>query len=193
MKGMYRFGYFIMRIWKPLTGFKVKNWENIPKEGPVIVVSNHLSLSDPIVIAAWFPYQIHFIAKADFAKRRFVRWLFTKLGAFFVQRDEADLAAIKKSLTYLKQNKSLGIFAEGRRSFSGELGEMKQGSVFLALKAKVPIVPVAVINPYHLWRFWHRDVELRVGEPFRVEGDLPTAELLEKYTILLRERVKGLL
>jgi 1-acyl-sn-glycerol-3-phosphate acyltransferase len=86
------------------------------------------------------------------------------LGAFPVKRGAGDRQAIKRSIQILKENKILGIFPEGTRSKNGKLGKAHIGAALIAIKAGVPIVPVAIIGPYRLFR----PVRIVFGQPIDV-------------------------
>jgi len=194
MQPLYRFGWTLFRIWAALTGVKIIGRENIPQNQEVVVVGNHTSYMDPLIVGMAFPYELHFLAKSEFSRNNFIKKLFMALGVIFLKRDESDLVAMKRAVNVLKQKEAICIFAEGRRNLDKELGSFKQGAVFIANLAQAPIIPVAVYNSTNFFRFWKRNVVIKIGELITIPHEKrPNRELLEEYTDLLHQRIDSLL
>lgn len=131
----------------------VKGLDNIPAEGPAILASNHLSFSDSIFIPVVVPRQVRFLAKNDYWKGRGVsgminRWFFTITGQIPMDRSggKASSAALGAGLQALSEGQLLGIYPEGTRSPDGRLHRGKLGVAKLALQARVPVIPIALIG-----------------------------------------------
>ena len=123
---------------------RVLNKQNMPKKR-AILSCNHLSMIDPVYIAIYSRRKAHFFAKKELAKNRFLRFLVPAVGSVFVERGEADIAAVKKVLQILKKDKILMIFPEGTRNKTGEdIQELKTGAVTFAVKTDTPVIPVIV-------------------------------------------------
>lgn len=130
---------FMLIVLRP----RVKGYKNLFFRGPAIIVSNHLSLPDPIFIGFLCPRMISFMAKQELFQKPVQRFLLNKcMHAFPVDRDQADMASLKKAIAVLEAGNIFGIFPEGRRSVTGEMDEAEKGAAFLALRCKVPIIPV---------------------------------------------------
>lgn len=129
-------------------GFKarVEGESNVPSEGPVILVANHLSMLDPIVLGCAIPRPVRFMAKHELFSNRLFAWVLTSLGAFPVRRGQADREAFHKALEVLLKGQVLGIFPEGTRSLTGRLQAPYSGAVILAEKTGAPIVPVGIVG-----------------------------------------------
>jgi len=140
---------------------KVEGLENFPKEGKIIVYSNHTSNFDPVVLGVLMPRKINFMAKAELFQIPVFGFIIKKLGAFSIKRDKVDISAIKHSLKILKQDEVLGMFPEGTRSKSGELQSFADGMASIAIRAGAPVVPVAVCGGYRCFR----RITVKVGEP----------------------------
>ncbi len=125
---------------------KVRGRENIPQEGPVIIMSNHISLLDPPLLGAFLPRKIHYMAKKELFDNKLAGWLLGSLGAFPVKRGTGDRAALRNALKILKNEGVLGVFPEGTRYPEGELGEPHTGSIMIALMGQAPIVPAGIKN-----------------------------------------------
>ncbi len=132
--------------------FRVIHPENLPKEGPVVFISNHQSYADILSFLYNIKnHQVAFIAKDSLGKIPiFGKWVLRIRGIYIHRGDaRASLKTINEGVDYLKQGFSLVIFPEGTRSQSSELGEFKPGSFKLATKARVPVVPVTLNGGYH--------------------------------------------
>ena len=130
---------------------RVTGLHNVPRRGPVILASNHLSFIDSIIIPLVVPRHVTFIAKAEYytgrgLKGRLSRWFFTTMGQVPVQRDDprAGQRSLDAALEVLKQGGAFGIYPEGTRSRDGKLHQGRTGVAWLALAGPAPVVPVAV-------------------------------------------------
>ena len=122
---------------------RVRGLRHLWRRGGAIVVSNHWALSDPILIALISPRIIHFMAKQELFHNPVARFLLMRgLYAFPVNRKQADMASLRQAMDVLQKGRVFGIFPEGRRSVTGELDELERGAAFLALRCKVPIIPI---------------------------------------------------
>lgn len=146
---MYTFARSVVNmIYKPLYRIQTIGQENIPKEGSVLLCSNHISNFDPIVVGITTPRPVHFMAKEELFRVPVFGKLVPHLNAFPVKRGMSDREALRKGLAVLKEDKVLGLFPEGTRSKTGELGEGLAGAGFFATRSEALIVPCAVIGPY---------------------------------------------
>lgn len=125
----------------------IKGAENIPTEGPVLYVSNHQGYADiPVCLAVLNKIQMGFIAKESLIKIPvFGPWLL-RIGSITIDRADAreSLRAIDEGVNLIKRGYSLLIFPEGTRSKGGPVKEFKKGSLRLATKPGVPIVPITI-------------------------------------------------
>ncbi len=162
---------------------RVEGTENIPKEGPLVIACNHLSLLDPPVLGTAASRKVHFMAKEEL----FVPVLGTIykiLGAFPVRRGGADRAAIKHGIEILESGQVLAIFPEGTRSKTGKLGKAQPGALMMASKAKATIVPACIIGTDYKrhGRIWPK-VTVRFGKPIPFPQDaVVSKELLLELT-----------
>lgn len=131
----------------------VRGTENVPETGAAIFASNHLSFSDSIFLPLVLPRRITFLAKSDYftgrgIKGRLTAGFFKGVGQLPVQRvgRGAGDAAIRTGLKVLGRGELLGIYPEGTRSPDGRLYRGKMGIARMALEARVPVIPVAMIG-----------------------------------------------
>ena len=122
---------------------RVRGKRHLWHRGSAILVSNPCALTAPILTALVSPRIIHYMAKKELFENPIARFLLMKgLYAFPVNRKQADMTSLKQAMQVLEKGKVFGIFPEGRRSVTGELDELERGAAFLALRCKVPIIPV---------------------------------------------------
>ncbi|MBN6035945.1 1-acyl-sn-glycerol-3-phosphate acyltransferase [Amycolatopsis sp. 195334CR] len=148
----------------------VRGHEHLPRTGPVILASNHLSFIDSVVLQLVTRRQVHFLAKAEYfqgtgLRGRVIRWFFTATGAVPVERGthRAARGALETALGVLADGKVFGIYPEGTRSLDGRLYRGRTGVAWLALTAGVPVVPVALTGTDRL-----QPVGRKLPRPHRV-------------------------
>lgn len=134
---------------------RIEGLEHVPASGPAIIAGNHLSFSDHFLMPAVLKRRITFLAKAEYftgpgLKGRLIAAFFRSAGQIPVDRSgkEAGQAAIREGLGVLRKGELLGIYPEGTRSHDGRLYKGKVGVAVMALKAGVPVVPVAMIGTF---------------------------------------------
>lgn len=136
---------------KPFYRFEVVGKEHIPMKGSVLICSNHINNLDPPVVGITFPRPIHFMAKEELFKTAIFGNILRKVNAFPVKRGMSDREALRKGISILKEDQVLGLFPEGTRSKSGELGKGLAGAGFFALRTPAQVIPCAIIGPYKLF------------------------------------------
>lgn len=129
----------------------VEGREHIP-DGPVVIVANHQSYADIAVLTYAIDNKAFgFVAKNDLAKLPLFGTWIKDVRSVFIEREDprASLKAIEKGISYLNDGFSLGIFPEGTRSKGPVMGKFKKGSLRLATKPGIPILPVTIEGTYH--------------------------------------------
>lgn len=176
----YQFAKLVFRILFFFFFWKVRGKENLPMQGPVVVIANHRSYWDPIIVGVALKRRVYFMAKEELFSIPVLGTLVRWLGAFPVKRGQKDRAALRRALELLARGEVVGVFPEGGRNRKEGLREFEKGAALLALKAKAPILPVAVIgSPWQRLfpRGKKRLFEVRVGAPLFFEGDPKTQNL----------------
>jgi 1-acyl-sn-glycerol-3-phosphate acyltransferase len=142
---LYRFAKLLCTtVLVVLRRWEIRGRENFPLTGGLVLMGNHISYWDPVVIGCAIPRKISFMAKAELFDVPVLAPIIRKLGTFPVRRGGSDRSAIRKALELLGSGCVVGIFPEGSRSESGEIMEPHMGAAMIALKGNVPILPVAV-------------------------------------------------
>jgi len=152
-----------------------------PKEG-LILCCNHASSLDPIIMCAYFPRLIYFISKMELFRNKFLRSIMIFFNAFPINREGFGKNVIKKSIEILKAGNVFGIFPEGTRSLSGEIGKIKKGIGLVSYLTNAPILPMAIFNSKKI----PKDVHIKKKYLFLkikiIYGELiNTQEIIDKY------------
>jgi 1-acyl-sn-glycerol-3-phosphate acyltransferase len=164
----YRLGWSVaLGLARLVLGHRSEGGERIPREGPVIIASNHVSNWDPVLVGLACPRELHFMAKQELFENPILRWLITAYNALPVKRGEADHRALRVASQVLKRGDALIMFPEGTRSLDGEIGSAKAGVGFLACTTGAPVVPACIVGSSSLKSAVTRRAQLRVafGEP----------------------------
>ena len=165
----------------------LKGLEHILPNGPMVVVTNHLSSFDTLSIIALAPVRRATAFGAIEHRSDFIAgWALDRLGIIWVRRGEADREAIKIALDELKDGTALGLAIEGTRSRTGGLQAGKTGAAYLATRAHAPVLPMAVWGTEqvvkNLKRFRRSEVHIRVGPLIHLPEGRANTTQLEAYT-----------
>lgn len=192
------------RHWFSRTVSKVlmKGWFRVTLVGrdrilpePALYVFNHLSWMDPLVLLATFPTQprLHFYGPKEVSlqtgiRNRFMWW--TTIPIPFSPHKDDLLTSVRRAQSAFDSGASLAISAEGRiHVHEGDLLPFEEGAAYLALRAGVPIVPVAITGTS--WAHFRGRVLVRIGEPIPT-GERPTRQVVARYTALTWHRLRAM-
>ncbi len=196
--------YYIARgllwgVFKLLTRWQVKGKENVPKEGPVLVVANHVNLADPPLLGVSLGRKVIFMAKEELFRSSLGAYFVSGLGAFPVHRGKLDRQALRRSQQVLADGLALAMFPEATRSRSARLKKAMPGSALIACRSGAPILPVGIIGTEQIkggsWVLRRPRLTINIGKPFSlppVDGKL-TREKLVEYTDLIMQHIAELL
>jgi 1-acyl-sn-glycerol-3-phosphate acyltransferase len=191
---------------KHLTDTEFIGVENLPAEGGVLVATNHISRLDiPVLFVNPVRPDITALVADKYLKYPFFRWFTMAGGGVWLDRSKADFTAFGQALTLLQQGRALGIAPEGTRSETGQLLEGKPGTILLAHRARVSIVPVGITGTQlalkSLLKLRKGKVVAHFGKPYHPppfsrdnrEEDLnrQTDELMCRMAALLPESYRG--
>ena len=138
--------FFMWRLWVD----RATGLENIPEHEAAIIISNHASYYDFFVLASVLKKQAVFVAAKGLDQRSFVGWFMKLDTIIYVDREKPGYGFFKELLRHLSNRKLVALYPEGTRSRSGQMIEPKTGFVKLALKANVPVIPVAMKGTYEI-------------------------------------------
>jgi 1-acyl-sn-glycerol-3-phosphate acyltransferase len=147
----------------------------IPRKGGVLLVANHQSYLDPVLIGVYLARPMSYLAKSELFANRHFGWFIRSLNAFPVKQGAGDVGAVRETIRRLREGHMLSIFPEGSRTEDGTIGPMLPGAALVVKKAGVPIVPVAIHGSYDAWPKGHRIfhpgyVSVMYGPPMDVSG-----------------------
>ena len=195
--GLYRAGFAFrqLAVWhqklNPLWKFSVTGSAPSDPRRPYMVVANHESFVD-ILLISHLPFEMKWLSKSDFFKYPLVGWMMRMAGDIRLDRGDrkSALKVLHEMEDRLAKHVSVMVFPEGTRSALGELGEFKDGAFKVAIKAGVPVLPLAVLGTRdalikHDWRFGESHAEVRILDP------IPTDGLTKRDTAALRERTRA--
>jgi 1-acyl-sn-glycerol-3-phosphate acyltransferase len=198
-KGRYWTGFLFRKLpvvhqyLNPLWTFKVSGVMPKDPRRPYIVVSNHESFVD-ILLISHLPFEMKWLSKVEMFKIPIVGWLMSLAGDIRLSRGEISSAAdaMKQCADRLDKKVSVMIFAEGTRSPTGELGKFKNGAFRLAIETGCPILPIAVSGCHSAlrpkdWRLGYSTAEVRVLAPIEVAG------LTTKDMYALRDQARSVI
>jgi len=183
--------YYIARaivrvLLKLLTRCQVKGRENIPSQGPLLIVANHLSLVDPPLLGVSLGRKVIFMAKKELFRFRLIGYFIGSLGAFSVHRGQLDRKAMRQAYQVLADGLTLVMFPEGTRSRSGRLRPAFPGPALIAMRSGAPVLPVGIIGTEKIrgvtWLLRRPQITVNIGSPFYlppVSSRLTKAELAE--------------
>jgi len=181
------------------TRFKVKGKENIPSQGPLLIVVNHLNLADPPIIGVSVDRKAMFLAKEELFRSKLSGYVVRNYGAFPVRRGGMNKDALRKSAQLLAQGMALIIFPEGRRSLSAQLEEALSGAALIAVRNGVPILPIGIAGTEKIkgivWWLRRPKIVVNIGCPFSLppaNGKLTRVELTQ-LTHSIMEHIAELL
>jgi len=165
-------------VFRAMFRIKIKGKEYIPTKGRVVICSNHVSLLDPITVAIAVPRQVFFMAKKELFNSKLLGPIIKKLGAFPVDREGADLAAVRSALKILKNEQALGIFPEGTRIKDQDINNAKPGIAMMSIKGKASIVPIYIDSQYKIFK----EIAVTIGETISLEEYFEKKLSIEDYT-----------
>ena len=158
------FRAILIVVLKVLFRLKVEGLKNLPKTTNFIVVSNHTSFLDALAVSVAIPQKIYWLAIRGVYHISWVRW-FVKMSQTLPTGGSSE-----KAIYLLQNNKNLGLFPEGTRSFDGKLREFRRGAALFAMKTGRPIVPCAILGAYEAFprtakfpKF--RPIKVKIGKP----------------------------
>ena len=177
----------------------VTGQESVPPYGPLIVVSNHLSFTDPPLLVAGIPRALHFISKRPWFSGPLARYAMGQLHVSPFDRSSSRIDAVRTVLGLLDRDQAVVVFPEGHRSPDHTLKEGMLGVVYIAMKSQAPILPVGLTGTEKL-RAWRMPVPLcrlsaNIGQPFTppvIEGR-PSREVMHSILDMIMGRIAALL
>jgi 1-acyl-sn-glycerol-3-phosphate acyltransferase len=184
--------------------YHVRGREHVPLTGPLLIVANHLSWYDPLLLGVILPRRAWFMTKVQIFRWPIIGWLVQITGQIPVQRAGSDRAALEKALACLRTGKAVVIFPEGTVERQERMIAAHAGAAMLALRTGVTVLPVAHTGTRRVLRFrgrWFPHVDVKIGTPYvpelpqgtvRKENlQVVTNEMMHHIAALLPAEVRG--
>jgi 1-acyl-sn-glycerol-3-phosphate acyltransferase len=157
-----------------LFGTRVWGRQNVPPTGGMLVMSNHQSHFDPLLVGLAIDRRLNSLARKSLFKFTPFRWLIESLNAIPIDREGIGLGGIKETLKRLKRGELVLIFPEGTRTANGEIAPLKTGFVALARRGNVPLLPVGIDGAFDAWPRWKKLpgkalIHIAIGQPLLPE------------------------
>ncbi|MBN2119938.1 MAG: 1-acyl-sn-glycerol-3-phosphate acyltransferase [Candidatus Omnitrophica bacterium] len=187
----------IFRVFfKTFYKFEVEGLENIPQKTNFIIVANHASFLDPLIIMAAVPKKIYCLVARYLYGIAFIKWFLLKVEALPTGN------ASDKAVRLLLKNKNVGLYPEGKLSTDGSLGEFRRGAALLAAKTGRPILPCAILGAYKALPFGARfakfflPIKVKIGKPvfiLKEFGEVINDIYLQEGTLKTKNTIKELI
>lgn len=140
--------------------------ERVQGDAPFILIANHQCWLDPIVLIGMIPrYEVRFLAKKELVEHWLIGGILRNIRAIGVDRHNSDMMAMRRCMQVVRDGHILGIFPEGTRYKKGIMEELETGTAMIALRNKVPMIPVWMDGNYKPFRRMH----VYVGEPIPMD------------------------
>jgi 1-acyl-sn-glycerol-3-phosphate acyltransferase len=175
-------------VFKPWYRIQAIGLEHFPKEGGVLLCANHIHYFDPLVVGIMAPRPVHYMAKEEIFSVPVLGKVVRMCNAFPVKRGFGDREALRMGLKVLKDGHVFGLFPEGTRSKTGELGKGLSGAGFFALRSTASVVPCAIIGPYKSLR----KLKVVYGQPIDLEEMRKEKASVEQVTELIMSNIEKL-
>ena len=157
---------------------RVEGLEHVKGQGPYIFMSNHQGSYDIFAILGYLPFQFRWLAKKELFSIPFFGWVMAAAGYVSIDRKgtRKTVAAMNEAARKIRDGMSVVIFPEGTRSPDGSIQPFKKGGFTLAIKAKVPIVPIAItgsrdIMPKDKLTALPGEIRMRMDDPIETQND----------------------
>ena len=184
--------------------YRVYGRERVPLTGPLLIVANHLSWYDPLLLGATLPRRIWFFGKEEIFRWPVVGGIARMTGQIAVERGSSDRAALEKALAYLREGYALLIFPEGTVERQERMIAARTGVAMLALRSGAPVLPIAHSGTRRILRSlrsWFPRVKVKIGTPYvpvlptgsarKARLQIVADEMMQHIAEMLPQEVRG--
>jgi 1-acyl-sn-glycerol-3-phosphate acyltransferase len=152
----YEFAYWVgLAFMMVAFSLRLSGRKNIPRTGPVLIIANHESFFDPVLVGLAAPRPLHSLARKTLFVGSFGT-LIRSLGAIELDVESIGIDGLKRIVRLLQNGEGVVVYPEGTRSDTGEMGPLKPGVQLLIKRAKCPVVPVGVAGAFEALPWWSK-------------------------------------
>jgi 1-acyl-sn-glycerol-3-phosphate acyltransferase len=185
-------------VWVSGSRVTIRGAQNLSKYPVAVYASNHTSYMDTPVVFSSLPFQFRILAKKELWRIAFIGWYLDRSGQIPIDvgNAHAALASLGAGVKALRGGMPLFVFPEGARTPDGQLQAFLSGAAFLAIRAQVPLIPIALsgvydLLPIHTHHIYPSELTLSVGEPIETRG--MTVRQIDELTVRLRAAIAAML
>jgi 1-acyl-sn-glycerol-3-phosphate acyltransferase len=180
---------------------KIEGENVVNHQGPLIVVANHVSYLDPVIVGIAVKRPINFIAKKEVFDIPILGFILKKLGVIPVDKKNINPTSVKKTINLLKKDHIIGIFPEGTRSLNGQLLKLNSGMIKIALQTNAPIIPIGINGTFDIYPphakipafFKRKNIYVHFGKPIYLDSSKrKDAEYLKESLQKIEQEIKEL-
>ena len=184
---------FLRVVFFPLFRISARGRKNVPRKGPVLLLSNHQSFFDPMFCQLPINRHMHYVARSNLFDIKFFGALISTFNTIPIKQGEADISAMKKIIKVLKKGAIVCLYPEGSRTSDGKIAEIKPGFGLLSRRSKASVVPVVIDGAYECWprqNKWPRigKVYVEYGESFSPDEIKKLGD--EEFSRILNDRLR---
>lgn len=136
--------------------YRMAGRRNVPRTGPALLIANHQSWFDPVLVGLASPRHLSFLARETLFVNRGLTWLMRSLNAHPIDQEGYAREGLRTVLALLQRGEPVLIFPEGQRSWDDKIGPLMPGVTLLVKKSKVPVVPIGIAGAWDAWPRWRR-------------------------------------
>jgi 1-acyl-sn-glycerol-3-phosphate acyltransferase len=200
----YEFWYWLCFVGLTLLfSLRMEGRRRLPRRGPVLIIANHQSFLDPVLVGLAGPRHLCYLARKTLFKSGFFGALIRSLNAVPIDQEGVSKEGLRTIVQLLEQGEAVVVFPEGTRTPNGELQPLKPGIQLLIRRTKAPVVPVGIAGAFHALPYWKKVPKLApllmaatrstlavsVGDPLDTQrlAGLPREQLLAELLEELRQ------
>jgi 1-acyl-sn-glycerol-3-phosphate acyltransferase len=182
---------------------RTQGGRRIPRRGPVLIIANHQSFLDPILLSLACSRRLLFLARKTLFRPPWVSWFFRSLGGVPMDQEGVAKEGLKTILNYLQAGEAVVVFPEGMRTLDGHLSPLKPGVQLLLKRAQAALVPVGIAGAFEAQPYWRKmptlsplfvpggksTIAVWVGRPLDAHrfADMPRAQLVAALTVEIQK------